>query len=349
VKRVVFAVPGDLATPTGGYAYDRSIIAELRNLGWDVEVVNIGSDFPRPSARTLEQAGARLAHVSADTPIVVDGLAFGAMPELAAELARAHALIALVHHPLALETGLAASEADRLRESERAALASASGVVVTSPSTARLLAADYGIAPKDITVVLPGNEPRAPARGSSDGTIALLAVGSLVPRKGYDVLIAALGGLRDLAWRLTIAGDPGRDPATSRQLEKAIRRLDLADRINVVGAVSDQRLAELYAEADLFVLASRFEGYGIAFAEAIAHGLPVVGTTGGAVPDTVPAEAGLLVRPDDAEALACALRQVIAHPQERRRLAAGARATAARLPTWRQSGAQFAQAIEAAR
>jgi len=349
VKRVVFAVPGDLATPTGGYAYDRSIIAELRHIGWSVEVLDIGSDFPRPSARTLKEAGARLARVPADLPIVIDGLAFGAMPELAAELARAHPLIALVHHPLALETGLSAGEADRFRESERAALATASGVIVTSPSTARLLAADYRVASEDIAVVLPGNERRAPTRGSSDGVAALLAVGSLVPRKGYDVLVAALGGLRDLSWRLTIAGDRSRDAATPRRLETEIRRLDLVDRIKVLGAVSEQRLAELYTEADLFVLASRFEGYGIAFAEAIAHGLPVIGTTAGAIPDTVPVQAGLLVPPDDADALARALRQVIAHPEERRRLAAGARAAAARLPTWRQSAVQFAQAIEAAR
>jgi glycosyltransferase involved in cell wall biosynthesis len=281
--------------------------------------------------------------------MVIDGLAFGAMPEIAAALAPAHPLIALVHHPLALETGLPAAEADRLRDRERAALATASGVIVTSPSTARLLAADYGVAPDDVAIVLPGNEPRTPARGSSDGVVSLLAVGSLVPRKGYDVLVAALADLKDLSWRLAIAGDRSRDTETARRLDADIGRRGLADRIAVLGAVTDARLAELHAQADVFVLASRFEGYGMAFAEAIAHGLPVIGTTAGAIPDTVPAGAGLLVAPDDAAALADALREVIAHPDARRRLAAGARAAAARLPTWRQSAARFAQAIEAMR
>ncbi len=191
MKRIVFAVPGDLATPTGGYAYDRHIVAGLADLGWSVEVVDVGGDFPRPGARTLAAARTKLCAVAAGTKIVIDGLAFGAMPKLAAELAGAHALIALVHHPLALETGLSAADADRFRASERAALATTSGVIVNSPSTARLLASDYGVAPGKIAIVLPGNEPRPQARGGRDGVIVLLAVGSLVPRKGYDVLVAA--------------------------------------------------------------------------------------------------------------------------------------------------------------
>ncbi len=349
MKRIVFAVPGDLATPTGGYAYDRHIVAGLADLGWSVEVVDVGGDFPRPGARTLAAARTKLCAVPAGTRIVIDGLAFGAMPKLAAELAGAHPLIALVHHPLALETGLSAADADRFRASERAALATTSGVIVNSPSTARLLASDYGVAPGKIAIVLPGNEPRPQARGGRDGVIVLLAVGSLVPRKGYDVLVAALAELKGLRWRLTIAGDRSRDAATADRLDADIRRLGLADRIEMLGAVPDARLSELYAGADVFVLPSRFEGYGMAFSDAIAHGLPVIGTTAGAIPDTVPAEAGLLVPPDDAAALVRALRQLIEDPDARRRLAAGARAAAARLPSWPQAAARFAQAVEAAR
>ncbi len=349
MKRIVFAVPGDLATPTGGYAYDRRIVAGLRDMGWAVEVVDVGGDFPRPSARTLAAARTKLCAVPAGTTIVIDGLAFGAMPKLAAELAGAHPLIALVHHPLALETGLSAADADRFRASERAALATTSGVIVNSPSTARLLASDYGVAPGKIAIVLPGNEPRPQARGGRDGVIVLLAVGSLVPRKGYDVLVAALAELKGLPWRLVIAGDRSRDAATADRLDAEIRRLGLAGRIEMLGVVPDARLPELYAGADVFVLPSRFEGYGMAFSDAIAHGLPVIGTTAGAIPDTVPTGAGLLVPPDDAAALVRALRQLIEQPDARRRLAAGARAAAARLPSWPQAAACFAQAVEAVR
>jgi glycosyltransferase involved in cell wall biosynthesis len=280
-------------------------------------------------------------------PIVIDGLAFGAIPELAADLHPDHPLIALVHHPLALESGLSAAEADRFLQRERAALAYSDNVIVTSPATGRLLSADYGVDSADITVAVPGSEPRAPAGGSHDGTLALLAVGSVVRRKGYDVLVAALAGLRDLSWRLTIAGDLGRDSATAQALDADIRRRGLGERIALVGAVQEHRLDELYGGADIFVLPSRHEGYGMAFSEAIAHGLPVVGTTAGAIPETVPSEAGVLVAPDDSDALAQALRHLIEQPGERRRLAAGARAAAGLLPTWRQSAELFARAIEA--
>jgi glycosyltransferase involved in cell wall biosynthesis len=347
VSSFVLAVPGDLATPTGGYAYDRRMITELAGLGWRVEVADIGNDFPRPSARTLDATRSRLSAVAKGIPIVIDGLAFGAIPELAADLHPDHPLIALVHHPLALESGLSAADAERFLQRERAALAYSDNVIVTSPATARLLSADYGVDSADITVAVPGSEPRVPAPGSHDGTLALLAVGSVVRRKGYDVLVAALAGLRDLSWRLTIAGDLGRDPATAYELDSDIRRRGLGDRIALVGAVQERRLDELYGGADIFVLPSRHEGYGMAFSEAIARGLPVVGTTAGAIPETVPTEAGVLVPPDDSDALAQALRHLIEQPGERRRLAAGARAAAGLLPTWRQSAELFARAIEA--
>ena len=125
-----------------------------------------------------------------------------------------------------------------------------------------------------------------------------------------------------------------------------LRAHNLGNRVAVLGAVSPERLAELYAGADLFVLASRFEGYGMAYAEAIAHGLPVVGTTAGAIPDTVPAGAGVLVAPDDAAALALALRRLIENPDERRRLATSARAAARQLPTWQDSAKIFSRALE---
>jgi glycosyltransferase involved in cell wall biosynthesis len=350
VKRFVFAVPGDLATPTGGYAYDRRMVAELLALGWDVEVADIGNEFPRPSERARDAAHARLLAVPAGTPIVVDGLAFGVLPELAAELHREHPLLALVHHPLALESGIAPAEAEDFRRRERTALCHTDRVIVTSPSTAQRLAAEFGVAPASITVALPGSEPRVPAdaRSSRNGPPALLAVGAVVRRKGYDVLIEALATLRDLPWRMTIVGDRTRSPATVAALDEAAQRHGLGERITFAGAVHDARLAALHAEADLFVLPSRFEGYGMAFAEAIAHGLPVIGTTAGAIPDTVPEGTGILVPPDDAAALAQALRHLITDNEKRETLAASARAAAARLPTWRQSAEEFARAIEAA-
>jgi glycosyltransferase involved in cell wall biosynthesis len=348
VTSVTFAVPGDLSTPTGGYAYDRRIIDELRASGWQVEVLNLGDGFPHSSAELRVTAWKRLAAQPMNQPLVIDGLAFGVLPEAASDLRASHRLIALVHHPLALESGLTPDEANALRTSERRALASVRRVIATSAFTARLLMSDYGVPCDHLTVVRPGTDRTEPARGSTDGVTSLLAVGAVVPRKGYDLLIAALAPLRDLPWRLTIVGDRTRDANTAARLARELERRALDARITFVNAVSPERLADYYAGADLFVLASRFEGYGMAFAEAIAHGLPVVGTNAGAIVETVPADVGILVPPDDVTALTEALRAVITDPAFRQRLAMSARAAALRLPTWRQSAGLFAQAIAAA-
>jgi len=344
VKEVVFAVPGDLATPTGGYTYDRRIIAELPALGWRAQVLDLGDGFPRPTATTRAAACAQLAALPSGRPVVIDGLAFGVLPDAAGTLHSHLPLVALVHHPLALESGLSAGEAAALRQSERAALACARRVIVTSAATARLLAADYDLPADRLAVVEPGTDrSEAPPRASEDA-VALLSVGAVVPRKGYDVLVAALARLEDLHWRLIIAGDCARSPEAARRLAADIARLGLAERVTMLGAVPSDRLATLYAAADLFVLPSRFEGYGMAYAEAIAHGVPVVGTTAGAIPETVPAGAGVLVPPDDVDALAAALRRLIERPDERRRLAAGARAT--NFPSWRDQSALFVRVLE---
>jgi glycosyltransferase involved in cell wall biosynthesis len=345
VKRAAFAVPGSLETLTGGYAYDKRIITELARVGWQIELVDLGEGFPFPSEAVRSNARARLLGVPKGWPIIVDGLALGALPEIASELV--NPLIALVHHPLALEWGLSSEQADSLRQSERLALACARSVVVTSPATAGIVARDYGVPMERITVARPGSDPVPSARGSCGGAPHLLSVGAIVPRKGFDVLIIALAGLTDLEWRLTIAGDLTRAPATAERLHTDILRLGLSGRVAMPGAVSSERLAALYDSADLFVLASRFEGYGMAYAEALAHGLPVIGTRAGAIPDTIQRQAGLLVDTGDVAALADALRRVIIDPELRRRLSEAALTAARQLPTWPESARIFADALDA--
>jgi len=344
VKRAAFAVPGDLETPTGGYAYDKRIIAELERIGWQIELVDLGEGFPFPGEAVRSNARARLLGAPTGCPIVVDGLALGALPEIASELV--NPLLALVHHPLALEWGLSADQADILRDSEQAALASVQTVVVTSSVTARIVASDYGVPTSRITVARPGNDPVARARGSRGGPLHLISVGAVVPRKGFDVLVAALGTLSNLPWRLTIAGDLTRDANAAARLHRDIARHELAERIAVLGAISSEQLASLYDSADLFVLSSYFEGYGMAYSEALAHGLPVIGTNAGAIAETVPREAGLLVTAGDPTALAGALRSVITDPSLRLRLSDASLAASRHLPTWSQSAQIFSGALE---
>lgn len=345
VNRLAFAVPGNLATPTGGYAYDRRIIAELQSC-WQIVVVSLGDGFPQPRAEQRAAAMARLEALPEAIPVVVDGLALGALPEAAQMIARRATLVALVHHPLALETGLSSADALKLFESEYKALAAARSIIVTSQATAKRLIADYDVSSDRITVAPPGTDRAAAAKGSSDGTLRLLSVGAVVPRKGYDVLIAALASISRLPWRLTIVGDLTRAPAEVAKLEADIARHKLAGRVELLGAVSPQRLGALYPSADIFVLASHFEGYGMAYAEAMAHGLPIIGTTGGATVDTVPPTAGVLVEPGNVEALTHALRMMVQNQGERQRFARGALAAAAALPTWESTARIVASALE---
>jgi glycosyltransferase involved in cell wall biosynthesis len=342
IRALTFAVPGDLSTPTGGYAYDRRMIAELERFAGSITVLDLGEGFPQPHPAIRAAALRRLAAVPPDCPVVIDGLALGALPEIVA-LRDSHRLIALVHHPLALESGLSESESEALRVSERTALAAVRRVVTTSQTVARILIADYGVHETQIAIAPPGTDPAPAARGSEGPAVVLLAVGAITPRKGYDVLVAALAMVRDPAWRLTIVGDRRRDLRASARLAADIARLGLSDRIALAGAVSHARLAALYDGADLFVLASRFEGYGMAYADAMARGLPIIGTRAGAIPDTAPP--ALLVPPDNAVALAAALDSVIGDRDARRRLAVAARRAARALPAWSTSARLLAQAV----
>ena len=346
MRRVSFAVPGSLDTPTGGYAYDRRIISELRQLGWEVNYVDIGQGFPAPDSATRAAARFLLSTIPAGQPIVVDGLALGVLPDVAASLASRHPLVALVHHPLALESGLTTELAEALHRSERAALAEVKQVVVTSPTTARLVASDYGVPEDHITIVRPGSDrtPRTPRNPNT--VINLLSVGAVVPRKGHDILICALATLADIRWRLKIVGDLTRDPKEAARLQDLVLQYQLSDRIEMVGAISTEHLSMLFHKADVFVLASRFEGYGMAYAEALMHGIPVIGTTAGAIPDTIPQGAGLLVSPDNPDELAAALRSLIVDADRRRLLSEAAFQAGSRLPTWQQSAAIFAATLD---
>jgi glycosyltransferase involved in cell wall biosynthesis len=348
VRQAAFAAPGDLGAPTGGDGYDRRIIAGLGALGWRVAYIGLDGAFPFPDAAARAGALRRLAAAPAGQPLVIDGLAFGALPEAAGRLAATHRLVALVHHPLALEYGLAADQIAALRASERQALGCAGRVIVTSSFTRRLVVEDYGVAADRIIVVQPGADRAAAAHGGAPSLPTMLAVGAVSPRKGYDLLVAACARLIDLPWRLIIVGDLERDRAATARLRGDIARFDLGRRITLTGVVAAERLEALYAGADLFVLASRFEGYGMAFAEAIAHGLPVVGVHAGAAPQTVAANARLLVPPEDPVALADALRRLLASAPKRRRLAQAARRAAAALPSWERAVALFSEAIERA-
>ena len=340
-------VPGPLEQRTGGYVYDAHMVAGLREMGWGVHVHNLDGSFPDPDDTAVDAMNATLERLPEGALVLIDGLAMGGLPAPIEAHGGRLRILSLVHHPLAEETGLTEAQRQSFFERERRALAPCAGVLVSSRFSAEGLEA-YGVPADRVRAVLPGTESAPPAIGPGPGEPPeLLCVASVTARKGHDVLVSALERVRDLPWRLICAGSLDRDRLHADGVLRQVDEAGLADRIDFIGERDPEHLGELYHGASLFVLASYYEGYGMALAEALARGLPVVSTTGGAIPHTVPADAGILVAPGDVDGLGDALGSLLG-PDGTTRLDLGeaARRHASALPSWAESAEAFAAAIE---
>jgi glycosyltransferase involved in cell wall biosynthesis len=341
---VAFLVPGPIDTRTGGFIYDRRMMEGLREQGWAVNTWELDGTFPFPTQAALAHAAGVLGAVHDDGIVVVDGLALGAMPEVIEREASRLRIIALVHLPLAADVTRDRDTAARLEATERRALAGSTLVIVTSAATLPMLARHE--LPRDrIIVVEPGTDRAPLARGSQGLPLQLLCVATVHPGKGHDILLRALADIPCDNWRLTCAGSVARDPATVERVRALARSLGLEERTSLVGELDAAALSERYNGADLFVLATLQETYGMAVAEALAHGLPVVSTTTGAIPALVGDDAGLLAAPGDRQALASALARAIGDAGIRSRLAEGARRVRDRLPSWEQASERLSAAL----
>lgn len=337
--RAVFAIPGELATPTGGYGYARRVLRGASGAGLELEHLPLGPGFPHPTAQDVARAADALSAVPPGRPLLVDGLALGALtPDVIGRI-RAP-LVALCHHPLALETGLDPDRAAALEISERAALAAARATITTSGATAAILRSRYAVRPETITVAPPGTDPAPRAPGSGGPGCAILAVGSVTPRKGHPRLVRALSALIDCDWTLRIIG-PQPDAGALKALQDQITRAELARRIRLVGPQSMMAVTAAYQAADLFVLASEYEGFGMAFAEALSHGLPVLGLHSTAVEEAT-LGAARLVSPGDFHT---ALAELVRRPAVRAELAESCWRAAVRLPRWPDSIATIAAVL----
>lgn len=339
-------VPGSLETKTGGYIYDRRIFEELKRTGWQTTTLSLDPSFPSPTPEALDAARAGFDRMPDGQLVVIDGLALAGLAPLLPDITRRLRPIALIHHPLADETGIDTERASALEAAERAALALVPQIIVTSPWTRRRLAA-YAVDPSRVAVVQPGIDRDPSADRKPSAGVRLLSVATITQRKGHAALVESLAGLKHLDWSLRCAGSLELDRHCARALVQQIENEQLGDRITLLGELSPDQVRDEYAQADLFVLPSYLEGYGMALAEAIAHGLPVVSTTAGAIPDTVPASASRLVPPGDVDALTEALRDVIGDAAVRSSLALAASAAADRVSTWATAGLEFAAVLTA--
>ena len=338
-------VPGSLERLTGGTLYDKRIVRGLRALGLVVDVHEIPTKFALGDDTTRRVAEDTLCALPEGARVVVDGLILPALSDLLTCHAARLRIIVLLHLPVTQAAGLPDVARRELRAREADGLATAFRIIVPSQTVRRLLIG-AGVSRSRLGVVVPGTDPAPSACGSGkSGFARLLCVAAVTEGKGHELLVEALAKLKHLVWELECVGSVDREPAIVAALRRMIARHDMEKRCRLVGEMPQEALAEVYGRADVFVLASVFESYGMALAEALARGLPVVSTTGGAISEIVPRTAGLLVEPGNPTGLSQALEAVINDPALRARLAAGARAVGRRLPTWAEATTRFAEEV----
>jgi len=340
--KLALLVPAPFSAVSGGYLYDRRLVEGLRGLGHEVIVVELAGRHPLPDAAAEAAALAALEALPEGTVPVVDGLGLPAFAPIAPMLV-ARGAVGLIHHPTALETGL---DAEALRVREALLFPALPRLIATSRLTAERLVADFAVDAARVGVVEPGTDAAARATGTG-APLRIISVGTLVPRKGHDVLLRALGRLTDLEWTLGIVGAP-RDAVHAHGLAALAEELGIAQRVAFLGELDGAALEAAYAQADIFALATHWEGYGMAAAEALARGLPCAITQGGAIADVVPRDACVLALPGDHASLSRALRRVIFDPVLRAQMADAAWAAGQTLPRWADRAQAFAHQLELA-
>lgn len=341
----VLVVPGSSA-PSGGDVYDRRLAEELRGLRHPVRVFTVPGSWPVPSAQDRQGLARLLEGLAEHTVVLLDGLVACGVPEVLAPHERRLRMVVLVHLPLALEGGLSDAEARDLHSRERRALGSARRVVATSDWARRHLAEQHGLS--GAVTVAPGTDPAPPAPGT-DGRSRLVCVASLTPRKGHEDLLAALALLPANGWRLTCVG-PGEDTRATR-LRAVAQEHGWRDRVRFTGPLTGADLEEIWSGADLHVLASHSETYGMAVAEALARGVPVLATEAGGVTEALGRASdgtrpGMLVRPGDPEAMAGALCRWWHDPGLRRRLRRSAHLRRQTLAGWERTAGAMAAVLD---
>ncbi len=336
-------VPAPFDLISGGYVYDRRIVARLRAVGHKVTVVELQGQFPLPDAAATAGAVAAFDAVPAGAIAIVDGLALTALSQRSDALAGA---VGLIHHPTCLETGLDTCTSATLQALELSLFPKLGRVIVTSPYTAGILARDFAVPATRIAEVVPGTDAAPRSTGLADGVCRVLSIGTLIPRKGHDVLLHALAKLFDLNWHLTIAGSADRDPVHAHGLQALVTELDITQRVTFLGELTGQSLADLWMAADVFALATNFEGYGMVIAEALKRGLPVAVCDGGAAGALVSPETGVVCQVGDVVTLSKSLRRLIFDTGLRASLADAAWHAGQLLPDWDHQAGAFATACK---
>lgn len=350
MRTVHFVVPGgvdDPSLPSGGNTYDRRVSHGLSVLRWSVVEHAIPGAWPQPSDAALAALVKVISALPDRAVVMIDGLIASAAPLVLLPHAERLRLVVLVHMPVGHEP--LSDEADEVRARERRVLSAATAVITTSDWTRRRLADLYGLDPERLRVCRPGVESADIAPGTAAGG-GLLCVAAVIPGKGHDVLVDALATVADLVWRCVCVGTLGRAPDFVVRIGRQVRDLGLDGRISFPGPLIGASLARAYAEADMVILASRTETYGMVLTEALARALPVIATNVGGVPEAVGVNGdgcvpGILPPPGDTVAFGQALRTWLTDPELRSRLRQSACERRATLAGWDTTASAIADVL----
>ncbi|WEH14313.1 glycosyltransferase family 4 protein [Streptomyces sp. VNUA24] len=352
LRSMHFVMPGgvdDPARPSGGNAYDRRICLDLPGFGWQVHKHTVDGDWPSPSEAARAELARTLRELPDGTVVLLDGLVACGVPEIVLPEAERLCLAVLVHLPLGDETGLEPEVAADLDAKERATLRGVSAVIATSEWAVRRLVSHHGLAPERVHVAAPGADI-APLASGTDGVSRLLCVAAVTPRKGQHRLVEALATVTELRWSCVLVGSLDQEPEYVDHLRTLIAKFGLEDRFHLAGPQAGAELDASYAAADLMVLTSYAETYGMAVTEALARGIPVLASDVGGLPEAVGRAPdggvpGILVPPENPAAIAAELRGWFGEADVRRRLKAAARGRRAALDGWATTARSLAHVL----
>jgi glycosyltransferase involved in cell wall biosynthesis len=334
----------DPARPSGGNTYDRRVCRGLASLGWAVHEHAVPGAWPRAGEAGHAALACAVRAIPDAAVVLLDGLIASTAPATLVPQARRLRQVVLVHMPLGHRAPDDKVGAVRAREHE--VLAAAAAVVTTSAWTRRRLEELYALPPERLHAAEPGVDAARLAPGSAAGD-ALLCVGAVTPAKGHDVLLDALVTVADLSWRCACVGSLDRAPAFADRVRRRAWEDELRDRVGFSGPRTGPELDRAYAAADVLVLPSHEETYGLVVTEALARGLPVLATDVGGVTEALGCgkdgtRPGLLVPPGDPAALGAALRAWLGDAELRRRLRRAARERRASLRPWAATASDVA-------
>ena len=329
----------DPLRPSGGNRYDRAVCDHLADAGWQVHVHPIPDAWPCLGRTGCEALGRSLSHIPDGSVVLVDGLLAGGSAPALVPVAGRVSLVVLVHAPPAA-VGIGAE-----------VLAAARAVIATSGWLREELLCSYPLRGDSVQVAEPGVHPSAIASGTPNGT-ELLCVAAVAHGKGQDVLLAALGSLAHRRWHCRCVGPLDREPQFVAGLRRQAQLDGMDTRVEFTGPRTGPDLEAAFCSADVLVHPARVEAYGMVVTEALAHGLPVITTASGGLPDALGAapdgiRPGLLVPAGDAPAVAHAISAWLTYDDLRRRLRRAARARRRGLPSWATTVEQIAQVLQA--